>query len=370
MDQNNLLRPSRAAIRMKCPGSYNLEKNVKDIPSKEALEGTIVHRIIQELFDNFDQAIIYNKKILGLCEEANIPLTTEMIECAKLFVHHVSSQGTDIHVEEFMTIENIHSNCAGTPDAWFIKECCLYLYDFKYGHKYIDVIENWQLIEYAAGILKNISGVSNIKEVIFCIVQPRCYSASTVRTWKAHTASLLDYFDKLKIAEKKAMQFDAPRLPSTICKLCKAKNICPELTDFAANLLQELPNNLVPLKSEDVLFTGAYLKELLEYKEIFEAHIDIVQETIKHQIKTGKFVEFFELSQSLGHRKWSSERGVLKNIGDLFGVNLAVNDLISPAQAIKNGMPEEIVNSHSTRELGQPKLTLINATKVKEKFSN
>src|SRR5271168_2300972 len=161
------LAPSSAARRFACPGSRALEEKYPQITeSMASREGTAAHWVAQQyLAGNYT---------MPATTPNGEPITKEMFEGADLYEHEVKwvAGEHELHIEEKIDISNIHSECWGTPDCWTIINDHLHIFDYKFGHGYVDVFENWQLLEYAAGIALQVS----ISKVTMTIIQPRCYT--------------------------------------------------------------------------------------------------------------------------------------------------------------------------------------------------
>src|SRR5579863_10074613 len=163
------LSPSHAPRRMACPGSYKLESQVPKDSSDYAQEGILAHKIAADILRYGEYTLSDNTG------------TEEMFEGAKLYEGFVRSTITEypIHIEELLDISSIHPDCRGTPDAWGRRNLFeLHVFDYKFGHSFVEVYENWQLIEYAAGILQKL-GIDGIKDqntfVNMHIIQPRSF---------------------------------------------------------------------------------------------------------------------------------------------------------------------------------------------------
>ena len=68
-------------------------------------------------------------------------------------------------IEERVAIPAVHANNWGTPDTWIFGHNAtsgrarLVVIDYKFGHEFVEVFENWQLVDYLFGILQEL-GIS------------------------------------------------------------------------------------------------------------------------------------------------------------------------------------------------------------------
>src|ERR1700755_2026802 len=185
----NILPPSSAARRITCPASYKLESiSPPSKASPVAIEGTYAHSIAAEILTNLSKNYKYCKNFKQLLIEYQVK--DELIEHISIYINDIIKilkqeklSPHHLKVETTLDIPMIHTNCSGTPDAFLYSpfQDTLYIWDFKYSYTGVDVFENWQLIEYAFGILSHEKYITfkNTTRIIFTIVQPRDYHRST-----------------------------------------------------------------------------------------------------------------------------------------------------------------------------------------------
>jgi hypothetical protein len=361
------LPASKAARRVACPGSRALEQQYPDREdSPYSKEGKAAHwaanTILKVGIDNFKAKIAPNGE----------SITNEMIEGAKLYYNSVKahydkaleqqyllptssetfSKVSDIHIEEILHISSIHPRCFGTPDCWFIQNNTLFLFDYKFGHGQVEVYENWQLLEYAAGILQN----NPVEHVIFFIVQPRSFHREgQVRQWAVSQQKLNYYFETLKIAENNAAQVLAPCFVSSECKRCTARHVCPTLQinalDSVDISLHNTPNDL------DEGNLGKELAVLKHAAMILDARITGLEEQAKFMITKGKRVPGFKLDSVSNREVWTKSVDEIIVLGKLLGINLTKDPtIVTPAQARKLGVEDYILNGYISRQKGALKL--------------
>jgi len=361
MTEHSRLPPSSAARRVACPGSRALEeKYPEDKESPYAKEGHDAHEVAR---------ITLKGMLLGVTGHIpkEINVTQEMKEGAKLYADHIvrthaGTAGT-IHIEERIDISSIHPDCWGTPDCWMITgdRKNLHIWDYKYGHGFVEVFENWQLVEYAAGILQHLE-VNGIEDqylsVNFHIVQPRCHGRDGyIRSWRTKASNLRGLFNVLRGTEEAASQDIAICNPSPECTYCLARHACPTLQRSAlaatdASMLN-IPWDLSPSA------TGNELRYLSRAAELLDARISGLKEQAAAMLRRGDRVPFFKLEPSKGRDKWNRDPAEIVALGELFGHNLAKPvTAITPKQAIDAGVPEEVIDRYIDKTPGAMKLVL------------
>lgn len=380
MDETIRLRPSSAARRVACPGSYALEKSISSESTNASREGETAHWIAHMLLEN--PLLLENPqtkfKIGEIAENGEI-ITSEMMEGADLYINDVFNiqkhkSSSDLMVEKFIEIKRIHPNCAGTPDCWFIRDDGkLFIWDYKFGHKHVEVFENWQLIEYAAGILDFI-GMKGWEdqhiEVHFRIVQPRSYHREgPIREWVIKASDLRPYFNTLEAAEDLATQPDALCKPSLECTNCKARFKCEALQQTSLAMAATINAENLPLDIPSV-FLGSQLKFLQYANKLIETYIDALSAECIARLKKGEKIPYFRLEESYGREKWKKPIEEIIAMGEMMGIDLKKSlDAITPKQAIKAGLDEKLVRTYSETLKGELKLVPIDSKSIRKIFS-
>lgn len=348
------LSPSRASRRMECPGSMALEeKYPESSESPAAREGTAAHWVAAEYIR------------LGEISAEYAPngelITQEMVEGAQLYTETVASYYSlnpeahllsPIHIEETIDISNIHPECFGTPDLWFVLNEHLYVFDYKYGHGFVDVYENWQLLEYAAGIIQT----NTVSKITLVIVQPRCFVAASVRHWDLTAPQLYRYIERLKESELGSMIPDAVLIPSySACRYCTGRAVCPALanTSYCISDISRMDINT----ELDPIQTGRELKQLRTSAQLLNARIISLEIQAESMIAKGERVEGFSLESTAGREQWTKSAEEIITLGDLMGIDLSKpKEPITPVQARKIGITDEVLKIYAQRTRGKLKL--------------
>ena len=359
MNEHSKLPPSSAARRIACPGSRKMEELYPREESDSAKEGTFAHSICSMMLQTNTLPDGLDKDMVGFCELYADYVLNTLIKAKE------KNPYVDLHIEEKVDISNIHPQCWGTPDAWFMTSTDLHVFDFKYGFKAVEVYENYQLLEYAFGILGDNKDVSYIH---MHIVQPRAmHREGPIRVWRIGRDVLEEYRDKIKQAEYLAMQDLAPLDPSSQCANCKARHACPALQSTLLNHLNVFESNM-PSELNDTEL-GNELRLLHHCAKLLDARVTALEEEAIAKLKGGKRVPFYELGEVQSRERWKKSIEEVLAMGDLFDVDLGKpREAITPKQAIKAGVPMNIVREYSETPRGAVKLQPINELKLKEIF--
>lgn len=361
MTQHSILPPSSAARRVACPGSWALEQHYPETESSaSAREGDAAHWVAAEtLKESFFDVHGADLDIAPNGE----PVTQEMEDGADLLVNDIFELVEDVDlrtlkIEQPISIANIHPEMWGTPDAWVYKPGTLWIWDYKFGHGYVDVFENWQLIAYAAGILNHlgINGLADqYTEVRMRIVQPRCYHRDgTIREWAIKASALRPYFNILQQAEAAATAPNAPAKPGKHCGHCRGRHACEALQRAALDTIDlsgsNTPHDLTPTALGTELY---YLKQAAAR---LDARINGLSSQAESLLQKGQPVPHFKLERTNGREYWTKSVEEVTTLGQLCGVELTKPALITPNQAIKAGVDAKVVKLYSARSAGTIKL--------------
>lgn len=353
--QHSKLAPSSAARRVACPGSRALEEKYPETEETTAArEGHAAHWVAQQFLNGVED--------LPEFAPNGEPVTDEMIEGAELYVAEIYSYpALEMHIEERVNVFGVHPDCWGTPDCWIFDGENLHIFDYKFGYGYVDVFENWQLLEYALGVAHE----REFKKVTLTIVQPRCYTREgKIRSWSVTYEKLFNYYlPMLKKAEAKAMESDAQCSPSSECFHCRGRHACDALQKTVARGFDVVTDYIsTELTAAQ---TGVELRYLHRMAKLLEARITGLEEQAKAMIARGESVTGFKLEPGMTREKWTADASEIVTMGELMGLDLAKPlESVTPAQARKLGVPEEVLKIYSQKVSGKTKLVEVNAEKI------
>lgn len=370
--KHSILPPSRASRRVACPGSRALEELYPETEKLEAaVEGDVAHAIAADM-------------LRGTFNAAEDFMTTEMIDGAVLYQEDViSCVGTSaiLHIEEPVSIETVHSECWGTPDCWVYQEKTVYIWDYKFGRSPVEVFENYQLLEYAIGIIdqlqktvnRYVSGMQEAmpKYVNMRIVQPRDYhSGKKIKEWIVTVDTIFTkYLPLLKYAEALSMEPNARCQPSPECTHCRARHACRALGESSLAALQVSSENTPLELSPDSV--GYELRFLKRAYKLLQARITGLEQQALSNLKSGKRVPYFQLSESRPREKWKKSVDEVAAMGSLMGKDiLKPVEAITPKQAIAAGIPADIVKQYSEVLPGELALEEVNLKNFQKLFSS
>ena len=371
MNEHAPLAPSSATRWVACAGSITLCQLFPE--TEETLQqkqGTAAHWVASQILTGQPEPALNQAAPNGIIVDE------EMLDGVDMYVANVRAVMTDVggllHVEMPVKMPHIHEHNWGTPDAWIYNEAqrILYIWDFKYGHSFVDAFENWQLIDYVAGILEEL-GVTGIEDqkitVHMRVVQPRNYHAlGPIREWVVKASDLRVYFNVLTNAANKAFSSNAQCVPNSQCDNCSARHACGalQMSSFKGMDVSSRPVPTV-LTNEEL---SLELRLINHYLERMEARKSGLDEMAAQVIRSGQAVPGFALKASQGNAKWTLTPQEIVAIGEMMGVDLAKPGVLTPAQAIKKGLPESMVSGYSARTPGEAKLVTADTSAARRVF--
>lgn len=380
MSDHAFLAPSSAARWVLCPAAPTMEHRYPEEGDKAAAEeGTAAHWVMERLLSQLPVEI-------GHIAPNGVSITREMLEAGYIiFDDVVATLGAHwynkFEVERRVLIPRVHPvHNWGTPDVKAWDGTTLYLWDFKFGHDYIEVFENWQLIDYAAGCLTEANercqaaGIAAISEsqisVVMRVVQPRSYHRDgPVREWRlAHATMLRDYVFKLSMAADEACGDNPMAKPHpTACEHCKARHACEALQRAAYKGMDIAQRAQASELSPSAL--GLELRLLYDAEKLIAARKSGLEAQVESLIRKAVPVPHWVLRPGASRSVWTKPDSEIIAMGRMMGVNLAkLPEAITPTQAKNAGLDESIATVYSFKPQGAMKLALDDGSDARKTF--
>lgn len=363
------LRPSAAAQWMECPGSVVMSEQFPQEDSEASRNGTASHWAAYRAFAT--GGIL---PPVGTPAPNGVILDMEMIECAGMYVQAVKSQvNTSLtFCEEQMMIPLIHPECGGTPDYWYYnpREKELHIWDYKYGFIVVEPWENMQAICYAAGALDYTARSLNMPygifdqqtTVIIHIVQPRPFHvAGPIREWRVNAANLRGYFNRLQQSAIEAVGPNPRCNTGKWCKYCDARHACIPAQKAAYGAVEYTDNAVTCVLTPDAL--ALELRTMQRAADQIKYRLTGLQEQAIALLKSGQLLPGYSLKQGYGRRNWIKPVSEVIAMGQIMGKDLTKPlDAITPAQAKKLGIPQDLIDAFS--QIGETGLELVQNDKT------
>ena len=370
-----VLAPSSAHIWAVCAGSVAMQQAYPEPDdSDEAREGTAAHWYVTELLQGRDVQP-------GQAAPNGVPISAEMVDCAQALLidvrdtyHAAVGLGGDpqMYVESRVYMPIVHEQNWGTPDVHIVDRArrVLHVWDYKYGHRYVDAAENLQLIDYAIGALREFPCAEwPLWTVTINIAQPRNYHRfGPMREWQTDGRALLDtYVPMLYEAAKAAMEPGAPFQTGEHCRDCSGRHACPALQQAGALAMDvALQSAPVDLPAHAL---GLELRQIDDAIKRLRARQTGLEEQAIGLIRGGTAVPFFTAQHSVGRERWTVPAAEAFALGEMYGVDLRKPaEPITPKQARDKGIDEAVISAYAERPRGALRLERVDDNAAKLAF--
>lgn len=381
------LAPSAAARWVACPGSALMESRYPEAGDKAAAEeGTAAHWCMQQLFDGWaPEALLQDGKT-----ESGHPVTREMVEGAQLLFDDVrqtlGNHWKSAVVEQRVAIPRVHPSANwGTPDvrAWlpsigdvFQGATTLYVWDFKFGHGIVEVFENWQLMDYVAGLLDEMRHIPEERiTVVMRVVQPRAHHRDgPVREWRTTADKLSNYVFRLSMSADDAMQPEPVCRPQPeACENCTARHACEALQRATYRGMDLARQAQAADLSPAAL--GLEARYLTEASKLMEARLTGLMAQVEGMRLRGEVVPHWKTEPTASREKWTVAPREVIVMGGMLGLDLAKDpEVITPTQARaladRKGVNVSVLGAYAARASGGLKLVPDDGSDARKVFAS
>jgi hypothetical protein len=356
--------PSAMARTVACPGSVSMQARYPQDETPEGREGTAAHWVAACVRNNAPPPI--NSTAFN-----GETVTEDMINFGYSWLGEII-MWPDVNIESRVTIPHVHRDNWGTCDAWSYDPTAelLRVGEYKYGHKFVDAFENFQLIDYALGLLAEIRGAD--VSVEFVVYQPRNYHRDGPwRRWRVKATDLRPYYEKIHKAVSDAALAEPPTFVNPLCDNCSARHACGTLQQ-AAYATVEYAGIATPVDLPAPAL-GRELQAIQRAAALLAARATGLEAQALASARSGATVPGFRLQSSQGREKWKTDAPTTIATGAMLGVDLAkAPDVITPPQArerLKQAkLSATMLDQLSERPPGELKLVPDDLTQARKVF--
>lgn len=362
------IAPSSLYLTVACTASVTMRESVPPRPdTEETLEGTAAHLVAMWAAQGRLLAVGERFKSQGREWECDI----DMHNGAKRYAAAIGGLHSELRLEDPVRTSAIHpEHSYGTPDAWrcftvgawarevgeqiasaALKGCVtttehvVRVGDYKYGHRFVEVFENWQLIDYGFGVIERLKLDDSKVLFEFILVQPRSYHRDgPVRVWRVPAIELRPL---LNIAFNKAHEALGPNPIATTgehCIDCDARAVCATYRRTTGCVIDYSGEpELVPL---DATAIGQELRLVDAAIQRLEGRREGLAVAAEATIRAGQTVPHYELAPGRSNLTW--REGVtpqeIADYGDLIGIELRKPMAVfTPTQCVDAGVSETAI---------------------------
>ena len=352
--------------------------------NEEAEQGTASHEIGARLINNQATGNISNSAsdFVGKTSENGIIFDDEMFEAAELYANDVGDVmrstgvfgGPNLGIEQRIEAKKIHDLSYGTTDSFLFdkKTGHLYIWDYKFGYEIVEAFENWQSINYGAGIFELLNLDNGIIDqhltVHIRIAQPRAFHRDgPIREWVVRGSDLRAHFNTLEMNAAIALGSNSQIRSGPHCRHCSARHVCKSALTMGMRMY-EVANKPTPIELTPEA-VGVQLSMIKRAKKQLEFLESGFEEQIKRTIRSGIIVPNWSTEQGQGRERWAKPVAEVIALGKFYEKDLKKPDeVITPNQARKLGMDADLVTSFTEKPATGIKLVEDNGDKARRLF--
>lgn len=339
---------------MHCIGSYYMPASLPPDIDKDARdEGNAAHATAKMLFNG--QHVEPGMKVYG-----TFILTDDMLDHVKSYIGNLDCG--DVEIETSFEGHGFRINGRADHIKYRPELSLLTIDELKYGFRLIEPENNWTLIAHALGwcIRNNVAP----NTISFRVHQPRPYHPDGfLREHRITYVELMDLYTR--ISQRLGAPTDELTTDPDVCRKCRALPKCSAARKASMNAIDVMTAAYVDDLPNDML---AYEYELLlRASDTIGNRLNALKELMSHKIGNGDVIENYDLEPRYAHRKWNT--GLTASaLKVLTGIDLAKDGIVTPAEAERRGVPEEVVAAFTNRPMIDQKLKRIDPDKKARKI--
>ena len=328
------LGPSKAGQWINCPPSIRLEEGFPDGRTEEASEGTLAHKLAEELLRYNNGEITkaaFTRRLNKLKDDPQYsPSMLEYIESYSAFVWEQASEAKAtcpdplILFEQEVHFEKYVPEGFGTADALIISDDTAHVIDLKYGKGVpVSAIGNPQLRLYALGAYLEFAELYDIRKVKMTIVQPRLDSITT------DTIAVNDLIEWAKEtvapAARLAGDGEGELHVGEHCRWCRAKAVCRAQRDHQLEMMKYDFADAPLLDEEEIADVLTKIDDLVKWAGQVKDYA--LQQAVDHHIR----YPGFKLVEGRSVRKYT-DQGKIASV--LTGAGCSGEQIYKPLELI------------------------------------
>ena len=228
--------------------------------------------------------------------------------------------------------------------------------DYKYGHKFVDVYRNWQLIAYALGVMELLGLNDYETQLRFVLVQPRSFHVDgPVRRWGCRADELRALVNGAEHIVAEALT-DNPRCDTSgECLYCPARANCKTLAHAVGNIMDWCGD--AELIAQDAATIGVRLRMIADARERLKSVATGLEEQAMALMRSGAQVPNWRVGFTQPRERWTGEPEEVASMIELVsGKNVRRTALPTPNQVRKLGIDAAVIAEYVERPSGAPKL--------------
>lgn len=360
-----------------CSYYFRANKDKPNEPTADSLAGEAAHWVGAECLRAWrdkvaDSGAPLCSEWLGKHSPEGVIIDRKMIEGAQIYVDECLKIAQKHGALKRMLIEHpvkmsrIHELNGGTMDFGLVlpELGLVYVIDYKHGHRLERARENFQLIDYAEGLIEEFEIADQGFIVTLGIVQPFCYNnIGPLDEWKLPLTDLRGYFN---IMFNKAHEaFTNPTMSTGLwCRDCAAVLTCSARRGATYNMIDyvDAPIEIDAMSSRDMAIERQILTD---GQAATKSRLEALEAELEYRIARGDAKSGLSLAQGKrGSLNWTCEPAVAIAFGEQFGVDAKQPEKAITATQLKDSITSDkrplfdaTINNFAERSPGKFKLT-------------
>lgn len=341
---------------MHCNGYKSLKGIAPFNESTEQIdEGVAAHWMCEQVFNGADV-----KELINVKAPNGVFITQEMADYCQEYLDFIK-QGGDVETDTSYRSDKYEVR--GRADFIKATDNELIIADLKYGWRIVEPKMNWTLISHAYGYLIKHPELQN-KDIELRIYQPRPFHPEG--TVRAYRMTYVDFLTNVLPLLRETLENPLNIVKtSQHCHNCACMSNCPAAQIAAMNALDISSNAFDSEIDNDRL--SWMLSTLKTAQEVIKQSLTAYEDLAMHRIQDGNEVKGYNVQTALGVTTWNEDINP-EFIKTFSGIDITTKKLITPAQAKKLGLKEDIIEQCTHRANNGFKLVRIDNNKLAEKM--
>ena len=323
-----------------------------------------------ELSESQEEGILAHATVFALAkkEEPPIGATLEMIEHATAYLTSLEPllANPDIfkEFESPVTLYIEHDRVvSGIADfiAYDEENRLVIVHEYKYGHVPVNAEYDLQTVIYAS------AAYPMAEKVIVSIEQPRSFGETkSIKVYEGEGYRKIQIFARGVMFD--AAQENAALRTGAHCANCPVRFNCPALREKVLQLTTAVESYTMNL-AQDTEKTAQELSFLSRIKELLDIRINAIKDDFTQRITRGERVPGYLIKNASTRLEWSVGLATLYELEKRYCLSLLKKpEPITPLQALKKGLPEQVLVENTLRKTGSMKLYEITKDEIAKKL--
>lgn len=354
---------------MNCNGSRLLPASLPAATTDNTArdEGTAAHYMATAAFNNeFTVDELIDRKAPN-----GVYMTIEMAEHVQTYLdaiqrrHYEQSSGVEVDTSFGTDTFRVNARADHVGHSIFTAsdwgDSSVYVDDFKYGWGIVEPENNWTLIAHAVGYC--LTRQITPSHIIMTIHQPRPYHPDgKSREWIITYEQLMTFYQQIAatLTNPSDQLVTGPH-----CRKCHALATCPAARKANMNAIDASETAF----SDDIdnATLSFELNTLRTAQTSLNNRLDALEEMAKFRLKSGQVIDGYAVETQLSNTDWKPGIDVAM-MKALTGKDLSKPKLITPKQAIKAGISEDVIKPFTERRQTGVKLVRVDANKKAQRI--